>query len=105
MFNFTLPKYRTYEEVLELRRHAIENSGALNTEWALKEFDKNPDVEFDWVTIKDVWEQLGIECFAPNEQGRWLVLRGKKPDIMVDGMKLEDFKKKHQFILKEIEVV
>lgn len=113
MYHFYLPKYRTPDEVYELRRSTIERSTAYNVEWALKEFDKNPDVEFDFWAPSDVYDYLGMKVMDVSKSGPcgWFVIHGKKPDVYIQGMTLETFIEKQRKLLDsfivngEVEVV
>lgn len=76
--DFYWPTVKTREEVLEERRDIIANSPRIiNHEQALKQFEENPDIEFDFISIGDVYKELGvISEYYVNEyyeyQG-WLV--------------------------------
>lgn len=75
MYPLNLPVYLTKEQVAEKRREAIAFGYFMNGEWALKEFDKNPNIEFDVVTMDDVYEYLGIRS-SSHVRDQWLVKRG-----------------------------
>lgn len=104
MHHYFLPTYRTPEKIYALRRSSIEHSQAYNVDWALKEFDNNPDIEFDFWTAGDIYKLLGIPVLdaVKNASEGWLVIHGNKPKIDIDGMTLETFQEKYRKLLDRI---
>ena len=96
MHHYCLPRYVEKEAIYDLRVETIKSDPfVINKEQALQELSKNHDIEFDFWTIEDVWREIGIPMDHIWPEG-YLVLRGKKPEISIDGVSLEEFKNRQK---------
>ena len=89
--NIYWPTIKTREEVLEERRDIIVNSPrVINHEQALKQFEENPDIEFEFISVGDVLNELGIRngYYNDYEYQGWLVEKGYdwKKQIIFNGV-------------------
>lgn len=55
------PQYYTHEEIIEQRRNLLNCSiDCINREQAIRQFELNPDIEFEKISLNDIAIEIGI---------------------------------------------
>ena len=90
---YKLPKIKTKEEqIVEIRKIISEDTWLINKEWALAQFDENPDVEFEKWGVAHFYNYIfkrTAEVYDISYGNYYfLILKGTMPpEIIINGEK------------------
>lgn len=83
-FEFTWPKYKTKEQIIEEQKEYIENGPFYNKGQALEILEKNPDVDFYFLSLGEAKDRLGIgrSIWDDYHEEGWLVEMDKVNEVI-----------------------